>query len=430
MSSANKDVKFCLKVVINKQKTKVLFAEADSDFADVLLSFLTLPLGKIVRILEKHYGDKAPVFGSLTTLYNGLANLESAHFWTEGCKQMLLNPISSFDECRKLKLDICDTKPVKYFTCEDWDCRSSRKTNVSLYYDIARCDCGKSLKEEVPMKNRALFEADDGDVGVFTKRISTFIISDDLMIFPNEAGSVVHILSNLGITETGLGELMNVTFGFNEIMDLLKGSLISRTPLTDIILNKGQIELAEPSKPGIFLHQIKKETDSTSGKMILKVIVQKSTNKILFAEAEEDFISFLFSLLTVPLGGVERLLEGSTCLKNIDNLYRSISNVIDFKYFGSAHAMNRLTEPQLPHGYVSAGNQILPLVEEKACKIYYYRGNEEFVSLSHDMGGSCVKVISFKFLKEDGLLYVKHLSVCLTSEFKGHLAPKIEVTLR
>lgn len=96
--SDDKDVTFCLKVVINKQKTKVLFAEIDNDLADVLLSFLTLPLGQIVRLLKKHYGDEAaPAVGSLTTLYNGLANLSSVHFLTEGCKDMILNPRSSLN---------------------------------------------------------------------------------------------------------------------------------------------------------------------------------------------------------------------------------------------------------------------------------------------------------------------------------------------
>lgn len=40
-----KEVEFTLKVRMNKQKTKVLFAEIESNLADVLLSFLTLPLG-------------------------------------------------------------------------------------------------------------------------------------------------------------------------------------------------------------------------------------------------------------------------------------------------------------------------------------------------------------------------------------------------
>lgn len=40
--------KLSLKVVINNDMSKVVFAEADNDFVDVLLSFLTLPLGKVV----------------------------------------------------------------------------------------------------------------------------------------------------------------------------------------------------------------------------------------------------------------------------------------------------------------------------------------------------------------------------------------------
>ncbi|KAL8474335.1 hypothetical protein ACS0TY_030974 [Phlomoides rotata] len=71
MSDTAKDAKVSLKVMVNKEKTKVLFAEADCDFASVLISFLLLPLGRIVKLLEKHYGDKSPAFGSITSLYKG-----------------------------------------------------------------------------------------------------------------------------------------------------------------------------------------------------------------------------------------------------------------------------------------------------------------------------------------------------------------------
>ncbi|KAL6569447.1 hypothetical protein OROMI_013961 [Orobanche minor] len=82
----SEDVQFSLKVLINKQKTKVLYAKADNHLVDVLLSFLTLPLGTVIKILGKHYGNdeaQAPVIGSLNTMYNGLANLDSDHFCTE-----------------------------------------------------------------------------------------------------------------------------------------------------------------------------------------------------------------------------------------------------------------------------------------------------------------------------------------------------------
>jgi Protein of unknown function (DUF674) len=41
-------------LTIDKSRNKVLFAESDKGFVDVFLSFLTLPLGKIVSISNKN----------------------------------------------------------------------------------------------------------------------------------------------------------------------------------------------------------------------------------------------------------------------------------------------------------------------------------------------------------------------------------------
>ena len=90
MSKAE-EVKLHIKVVINKEEEKVLFAEAGSDFIDVLLSFLLLPLGTIVEVLEKHYGDETPVVGSLYSLYKGATNLDISHFEDELHKNDLFN---------------------------------------------------------------------------------------------------------------------------------------------------------------------------------------------------------------------------------------------------------------------------------------------------------------------------------------------------
>ncbi|KAI3457339.1 hypothetical protein Pfo_014002 [Paulownia fortunei] len=370
MSDA-KEVKFSLKVMINKQKTKVLFAEADSDFADVLLSFLTLPLGKIVRVLEKHYGDKAPVIGSLTTLYNGLANLSSVHFWTEYGKQMLLDPRNSLEaECRKLKLNVDDTQPMKYFRCGDRDCKMKRSPYVSMYYDTRKCDCGKSLNKAMGISESKTQAADNGGDGVFSEEGMSFLITDDLQMAPNVPGSIIQTLINLGITGTDGAELRLVTLGFNEIMDLLKLSLLSKTPLTDFIFpRRRRMNCLTGEDP---LHQMEKESSSDSEKMIIvKAMVQKSTNKLLFAQAEEDFVDFLFSLLIIPLGGVEYLLGSNTSLKNIHNLYKSIDNVIDDKYLRTPDTKTRLIKPDLPPKYLSK-NQIFSLTEQMTPTIYYF----------------------------------------------------------
>ncbi|CAA0816068.1 Protein of unknown function (DUF674 [Striga hermonthica] len=396
---SNKGAKFSLKVVTNKQKTKVVFAEADSQFVDVLLSFLTLPLGKIVRVLASHYGDSCSAIGSLTTLYNGLADLDISNFESEAGKRILLDPMSpSAAKCRNLKLNINDSRVTGYFCCPDSSCEYSIKKNMSLYWGIATCGCGERLTREVPLRSdEKLSKRGDGG---FVVSGSTFVISDDLTIMPNSPSSVLQILGNLGITDTDW-DLKDVIIGYNEVMDLLRGLFLSGTPLTDIVLSNGQINLAMRAEPIIPPPKVeKRRTSNYSERIDLKVIMQKSTNKLLFAQADEDFIDFLFGLLIIPIGEVGRLLDCKTFLRNVDNLYLSAKELNNGNYIFDRESATSLVNPTLPHGYVS-NNQILPLEEEKAGKMYYYQGpdarNGDFMSDSPSMGGSCLKVTEFKF---------------------------------
>ncbi|GFP79562.1 hypothetical protein PHJA_000099700 [Phtheirospermum japonicum] len=353
--------------MINEEKTKVLFAEADSDFADVLLSFLTLPLGTIIRVMNKHYQDKAPpVIGSLTSLYKGLGNLNKAYFWSEGGKQMLLNPRSSFEpECRKLKLNVDDTQPISYYRCGDKDCNRERTPSISMYHDTVKCDCVLGSKPETENENNI-------DGGVFTKKHVSFLITDDLRVAPVVPGSIMQTLIKLGnIAVTCGAELRTVTLGFNDIMDLLRGSLLSTTPLTDLILHKSCSNHERRGSnvvTGDLVHQTAQKSSSDSKRMIVKAILRKSDNKLMCALANEDFVDFLFSLLVIPLGGVECLLGGKTPLKNIDNLYSSIAKD---KYLSTPDMKNRLMKPELPPNYLSK-NQIFSLEEQMTPKVYYF----------------------------------------------------------
>ncbi|XP_057779830.1 uncharacterized protein LOC130998432 [Salvia miltiorrhiza] len=190
MSDAKKGATLSLKVMINKERTKVFFAEADSHFADILLSFLSLPLGRIIKVLNNHYGDEAEAatIGSLCSLYRSVVNLDSVHFWTDGAKQTLLDPTSSSeDEYERLKLDITDFQPAKYFYCDKYSyhtySQSYRYRSVSIYYDHVKkckfCSSNGTMKIEVVKKGSEAAASRDG---VFTMNTSSFIISDDLHI--------------------------------------------------------------------------------------------------------------------------------------------------------------------------------------------------------------------------------------------------------
>ncbi|KAL1560811.1 hypothetical protein AAHA92_10983 [Salvia divinorum] len=166
-------------------------------------------------------------------------------------------------------------------------------------------------------------------------------------------------------------------------MQLLKASLTSPTPLSDVILNK----TTPMDSPRIALHEISEEENPNSMIVSLNVAIQKSSGKLLYAEAKEDFVEFLFSFFNIPIGGAEHLMDGVSCIKATDNLYRSASEFIGDKYFKTTDAKKRLMNPNLPHGCISK-NQILPLVEE-CLPANYITNLSKFSSVKFPKGQGC-----------------------------------------
>ncbi|KAG6406250.1 hypothetical protein SASPL_133849 [Salvia splendens] len=299
--SNDKELKLHVTVFVDKERSKVLFAEASSAFVDVLLSFMLLPLGKILKVLEDHNAGEAAAIGSLTTLYRGIVNLGDVHFRTELEKQKLLSPASHYDtESEKLSVNVF--KPV-----------TSDPNSVDTYE------------------------------GVFTESLATFIISDDLKLIP--MGSMMGTIRALGIdnlADIDNAEELDVAFGSQEFVDLLRLSLVSRNPLTAnpltaFVLNGGKtwLTLKKCNEQGNGqLQTINDKVASTNTrKMALKAIFQKSTNNFLFAQVDCDFINFLCGILTVPLGTVVSYLGcNSACLTNQFSRFNFDPNVENHHY--------------------------------------------------------------------------------------------------
>lgn len=143
-------------------------------------------------------------------------------------------------------------------------------------------------------------------------------------------------------------------------MDFLKALLISRQPLTDIILGTTRINsTALKSEPESSMLQsqfdLKSEFDycmdeATFGfknSFDLKVMFQKSTKKLLFAQAEGDFVYFLFHmLLTIPLGLVDYHSGSNTCLNKVGSLYRSVVDLINDKHLNGMDTRIRLMKSE------------------------------------------------------------------------------------
>nr|CAB3459997.1 unnamed protein product [Digitaria exilis] len=64
-----------------------------------------------------------------------------------------------------------------------------------------------------------------------------------------------------------------------------------------------------------------------ASKISLKLLVDNKTKKVLFAEAGKEFVDFVFSLLTLPIGAVVKLISAGTMHGSIGRLYQSVDSI-------------------------------------------------------------------------------------------------------
>ncbi|KAL7251602.1 hypothetical protein ACSBR1_013445 [Camellia fascicularis] len=164
---------------------------------------------------------------------------------------------------------------------------------------------------------------------------------------------------------------------YMHILNLLKRTLVSKSPLTDVFLRN------QSYPPELRLHHFLPQNiaeKATSGSMVVKIIVRKSDGKALCAEAKEDFVDLLFSFLTIPLANVVNCLGGDSSLGCIDNLYKSVKG-LDDKWFvtcsksqsmgypGTQSLKGLLLNPGLASKFSCSGQHFQ--LEERTPRSYY-----------------------------------------------------------
>ncbi|XXG89324.1 hypothetical protein AAC387_Pa12g1353 [Persea americana] len=358
-----------LKLMIHKEKNQIVYAESGNDFVDVLLSFLTMPLGTVIRLTGKQ-----SEMGSLNNLFGSVEDLDVQYLQTESCKNMLLYPKSASEEhCRNLIVNIDDTEPTNYYLCihgHDWPFRSGShdyKHLISSFPD-KKCRCGGSVERTIP-REKSMNAGGDGKDGVFVKGKMRYMITDDLQVLPVCMRTSLELLRRFGISDAAVLEERNVTLGQDEVLHLLKSSLLSKTPLTDVFLpmqhsidevthDHKVIELG--SKDMAHSHT-ETEIGSNCRKMSVNLFVSKSRNKVLYAQVGEEFPDMLFSFLAFPLGSIVKCLGGCTSMGCLDDLYKSIKE-LNKRWMKSEETKPLLLDPKLAP-YFGSTNQLIQINE-------------------------------------------------------------------
>jgi len=160
-------------------------------------------------------------------------------------------------------------------------------------------------------------------------------------------------------------------------------SFISKNPLTDFVFKKEpRVDDNNPINQS-WLERGDGSSDE-GRKIVVRALVRKSNEKIMLVDAEEDFADFLFSFLTLPLGGVLHMLEGNSSLSCIDKLYKSISELGPDRYLRSQRVKGELANPKCAPLF-TISDQILP-IGEVSLPVYYcntfFDGREYRFSLS------------------------------------------------
>ncbi|KAK8916928.1 hypothetical protein KSP39_PZI022654 [Platanthera zijinensis] len=358
-----------LRFLIDKEEKRVVYVEAGSDFVDVLFSFLTLPLGAIVRLLKKRSG-----LGSLDSLYESIEQLDVEHLQTKACKEMLLNPRSAAARlCEDLKVKgIHELKPRSFYTCRQDGCLIHYICCFTYSSNVLCSRCGELMDRIWEWKKKTTEEG-----GVFVKATTEFMITDDLRVMPASLLKSLSLLKEMHIKDTSMLEERVMQFGTKEALNLLGRSLVSKKALTEVCFSDACVQ-----ESASFYLPIKEEMvdDEAQNEIKVELILNKKNNNVLYADVGDDFVNQLFNFLAFPLGSVLKCISDNMSSLSlggcIQNLYSSVENM-GLEYFKSEICRNMLLTPKLATFFGYKNQLILKL--------------EEITALTSTVKGSCAK---------------------------------------
>ncbi|CAL4965335.1 unnamed protein product [Urochloa decumbens] len=127
--------------------------------------------------------------------------------------------------------------------------------------------------------------------------------------------------------------------------------------------------------------------DANSTTLSMKLLIDTKSQRVLYAEAGKDVVDFLFSLLTLPVGTVVKILSNDSMVGSISNLYGSVEK-LDETYVRSAGTKAALLAPP---GAYHEGAKLLQLPEPEHASMELFRCNNysECVYLSKVRGARC-----------------------------------------
>ncbi|XVF83534.1 hypothetical protein PTKIN_Ptkin16aG0496700 [Pterospermum kingtungense] len=236
-----------LKLLVDVRGRRVLFGEAGKDFVDFLFSIMSLPVGTVVRLLNKE-----GMVGSLGTLYESIEKLSDVYMQPLQDKEALLKPkvlTSGATSLPQLLPNFESSKESKdkgFYKCTNYGCVSyiaedPKATCPQCNYRMMSHQV-KLVKTEKKVSNSLSYTSASSSEaegeGGFVKGVVTYMVMDDLMVEPMSTISSIALLNRFNIKDVCALEEKTIKIGMDEALKLLKASLQSKTVLTDVFFGK------------------------------------------------------------------------------------------------------------------------------------------------------------------------------------------------
>ncbi|XBH87921.1 hypothetical protein VPH35_075290 [Triticum aestivum] len=199
-----------IKLFYDRQEKKVMYAECKHEFVDLLLGFLSYPLGCVIKNMADGAVTCPLGDGGFENLYISTIELEASGFITDGyAEKMLLNPsLCPFStQCFVLEETYVEPEPEPEEFCMGLAPYRSSRTFLGTCRN-----CHPNLVDD-----------------------RKYVIDDDLQI---HQASAMAVSKHWCRRDKANVVEMEITTGIQEVVVLLRAVLTSKTALTDVFISR------------------------------------------------------------------------------------------------------------------------------------------------------------------------------------------------
>ncbi|GLJ10615.1 hypothetical protein SUGI_0131860 [Cryptomeria japonica] len=196
-----------VRFLINTKTQRIVYAEAGKEFVDFLFSFLSMPIGSILKLL--YALESSRKIGSVSNLYDSMEKFPSQFLITD--KSQLLDP--------------------KFITPYFNNSLSIEAPATQIFVSVENHLV--QLRQDTYNSGSSSQTAGQGKSG-YVKEMLTFIITDDLKIKGSSTITSITLLNQLNIKDLTDLEERTAIVDRNKALEILETSLISTTVLNDV----------------------------------------------------------------------------------------------------------------------------------------------------------------------------------------------------